>query len=263
MSNTDVRVLFPDREKKKRTKRGQRPTRWLLAPSYDELIKVAFNPTISDVQKYGRSTITFYLLQKEKDNKNLFGYMKTSEDSLYPNTIDSYTTLQAVYNDILKTPDWHDNIEDLIQVRSTKPSARIKNVDFMTKVRTLFNLSEVPVVVDDSIAPSKFSFLDNPPMEYVPFVAAPVPAPARPRPARAPRAPRPMIEQVEPIVEEAPNHINPLFQNAVAAVDGREIINQADIDRARQAFFDAEQAVRLNEPPDLNNYYWLDDEIQF
>lgn len=174
---TNVRELFPDREKIKRTRRGRLPSRYLNAPSYEEMIKTAFSPVLSDIQNYGRTKVTFWLLQKEQDQKKTFGYLKIVEDSMYPNSIDSYLTLQNIYNDLLRSPNWHDELEELIKIRSTKSTARVKNTAFMDKIRAQFNLEAK--VEDGASSPD---VIEVPPEAVIVNAPQPVPPPPLPAP---------------------------------------------------------------------------------
>jgi hypothetical protein len=142
------------------------------------MVATAFNIVLSDVQSYGRSKITFYLLRKENEDKKCFGYMKNVEDSHYPINIDSYLTLQHHYNDMLKMPNWHDTVEELIQERISSSTARVKNFNFMKKVREQFNLPE-PVI---DVASVSNSIPEVEPIQVQPVREVPMPrvAPVEP-----------------------------------------------------------------------------------
>lgn len=136
MNVTDVSILFPGKEKVKRTHRGRLPQKYILAPSYEEMVRTAYEVLLVDKQSQGRSSVTFFLLRKE----GFYGYMKITEDSQYPisTACNSYPVLQNVYDDILHGAKWHVSLETLIETHSSRSTARIKNDVFIQKIREEF-----------------------------------------------------------------------------------------------------------------------------
>lgn len=168
MRGLDVTLLFPNRERVRRVRRGRAPRKYVLAPSYEEMIKSAYNILVMDRQESGRSIITFFLIKKE----NHFGYMKITEDKGYPisTLCDSYPAFQNLYDDMYCNVDWYTSLERLIVSRTTKPKARVSNELFMNKIKEMFpqelmNLeTQEKVIAIESFPPTRdFDIVDNVP----------------------------------------------------------------------------------------------------
>jgi len=136
-SSNDVTVLFPDRERKQRTQRGMPSRSYILPPSYEEMVRSAFNILLMDRQEQGRTIVTFFLVSKE--NKP-FGYLKITEDKEYPigRSCESYRALQYLYDDVCSSVWWYSSLEELIIKSATKPTARIKNETFIKQIKDNF-----------------------------------------------------------------------------------------------------------------------------
>jgi len=135
MSN-DVKTLFPGRERLKRVMRGHAPRKYIITPSFDEMVRAAYKILFSERLEENRTIAYFYLLSKE----DKYGYLKLVDDKDYPlsESYGSYKELQYLYDDIHGSPEWHRSLNDLIAVHTNKPTVRVNNINFMKKVYEMF-----------------------------------------------------------------------------------------------------------------------------
>jgi len=110
----DVKVLFPGRERSQRVRRGRAPRKYIVPPSFDELVGAAYKILFSETLEENRTIAHFYLLRKE----DCYGYLKLVDDKDYPlsNAYNNYRELQYLYDDICNSPDWHVSLDELIAI---------------------------------------------------------------------------------------------------------------------------------------------------
>lgn len=134
--SADVKALFPGRERTQRVRRGRAPRKFIVPPTFDEMVGAAHKILFTEKLEENRTIAFFYLLQRE----NFYGYLKLVEDKDYPlaNSYNNYRELQYLYDDICVSPDWHSSLDELIGIHTNKPTARINNGDFMKRLREKF-----------------------------------------------------------------------------------------------------------------------------
>lgn len=130
----DVSILFPNRERTKKTCRGAPPHKYILAPSFEELVRSAYTVLLTDTHAHGNTNLFFFLIQ---DN-GVFGYMLLTEDKDNPITTacNSYRSLQYVYDDMKYNIRWSKSLEELIKdlTPSLKSPRSIPVDNFLLKI---------------------------------------------------------------------------------------------------------------------------------
>lgn len=132
----DVNILFPNMERTRRIRRGFAPHKYVLSPSYEELVKSAYDVLLLDSQENKRSLIIYSLVRKP----DYYGYIKLIDSKDFPiaTMCNSYLDLQDLYNGVCNSAVWHTSLRALISNHVTKPRARISNEKFMNKIYEMF-----------------------------------------------------------------------------------------------------------------------------
>lgn len=145
MKTNDVRILFPGLERVKRLQRGQPPTKYVAAPSFDDMVKCAHhNPPdreiilqdVQDVPPRAKNPDKFYsYLLKDVNHKYGYLFLLDGGANPYSTNCASYRHLQYFYEDLQMNVRWYETLDRLVAY-SERPDGY--NRGFIEKVRATF-----------------------------------------------------------------------------------------------------------------------------
>ena len=156
MKKSDIRIIFPDREKRFRTQRGFAPRIVVSAPTFDEMVNTAHGgflfsySEIDAADKKSRSkdslTTFFYLLQRTRAGENQFGYLRLRDWTKRPMTLacPSYDHLNMIYHDVRLNVVWRKSLQELVDCCQHAVKCSGHNINFFNKVKEQYKDLFVP-----------------------------------------------------------------------------------------------------------------------